>query len=229
MKRRIENSTRMVIKELNQKQWQDLGGGKGQAVEAETARHLRVIVETLTQIAHRREGERGALGRLRGKPWSQRAALFTTFKDNFPDPLVAMEKCSVHLKQLTDNDDAKSAGRWIIRLFSRGEIDRLRSCQRHGCEKWFYAARANQRVCSSSCRSARWQEGKGQKSHKRAWRKFWLREHALPNIKDRLNDFPKSRPLTMQENRRKEWYLNKLTRYERELRELEKTSTLREE
>jgi hypothetical protein len=216
MKRNIGTCQNVTVRELNRLEHFRFDDGNQQAYEPETARHLRVMVQRLRQIDLQALGARELLGQLVSQPYTQRAKIAVTFADSFLDSIKASQDVQDHLRQLATNKCAHRAAKCILRLYMVGKIDRLRTCLR--CRKWFYAKRGNQRVCSNSCRAQLWQKGKGQNSHERAYRKWWIREVALPNVKDRLRESPYRHALSP---RRRDWYLRKLARYEKELARLE--------
>ena len=65
-----------------------------------------------------------------------------------------------------------------------------------------------------------WQKESGKDSHKVAYRKWWLKSVGLPQVGVKLKELPSNRPLTKQEEARKQGYLAKEERYKKELAQL---------
>jgi hypothetical protein len=136
-----------------------------------------------------------------------------------PRPADTSLRIAVTLARLASDSKAYAAGQAIVDLYLANELRRLRSCAR--CMRWFVAAQRKRRYCSNSCRSVRWQSVGGRRTHYLSYRKWWLTKIGLLNVKGKLRSLPKGRSLTRAEQARKERYLEKEARYQRELAQVE--------
>jgi hypothetical protein len=205
------------LRELNRR---ETFPGSDQIFEPESARQLRNIIAALRGLAVQGEAVYRDLSNAIGQKPPKNSAVRRLFAEEIPNPAKITAEICRTLDGLADNPSAYRAGQAIVTLYLSGGFARLRNCPR--CRRFVFADRGNRRYCSDSCRNLKWQITTGRKSHRRSYRKWWLKAVGLPAVEGKLRDIAKDRPLSKLEEARKQRYLAKRARYLKEAARLEK-------